>query len=261
MWKTIYDSVQGSSHKTAGLPCQDACRVFEHTGSPYPLLVVACADGAGSASHSDLGAQAACDSFVRAFDYGIPDGLFDAARTDGAVREICKGLRKELENLSASQQLEVRDVACTFLAAAILDSHAVFFQIGDGAIVVREFDGYKPVFWPQSGEYLNTTNFLSDADYLEKVVVQVVVGVVDEFAVFTDGMERLALRTSDRTAHEPFFRPMFESLRAASNVDDLFEPLRQFLDSERVNERTDDDKTLILATRRPSGQGHNEPIL
>jgi hypothetical protein len=45
---------------------------------------------------------------------------------------------------------------------------------------------------------------------------------------------------------------MFAVLRKQSpelcNV--LDEQLRQFLDSPAVNERTDDDKTLVLATRR-----------
>jgi hypothetical protein len=163
--------------------------------------------------------------------------------------------------LAVDQNIQVRDLACTFLAAVIFETHSLFLQIGDGAIVLHGANGYEPVFWPQSGEYLNTTNFLTDADFHNKLMIRVINECVEEFALFTDGIERLALRMSDCTAYEPFFRPLFESLRAASSADALFEPLRQFLDSDRMNERTDDDKTLILATRRLAGQHTDAAIL
>jgi hypothetical protein len=42
---------------------------------------------------------------------------------------------------------------------------------------------------------------------------------------------------------------MFARLRAATGSERLAEGLRQFLDSPAVNQRSDDDKTLVLATR------------
>ena len=133
----------------------------------------------------------------------------------------------------------------------------MFAQIGDGAIVISSCETYETVFHPQSGEYLNTTNFLTDVDFEKKLEIRVVNARVSDVALFTDGLERLALRMSDCTPHEPFFRPMFDSLRTADNADDLREPLHQFLNSDPVNERTDDDKTLVLATRRSAGQDRN----
>jgi hypothetical protein len=49
---------------------------------------------------------------------------------------------------------------------------------------------------------------------------------------------------------------MFRPLREAPSGADLLKGLREFLDSPVVNERTDDDKTLILATRVPP-RGHD----
>jgi hypothetical protein len=60
----------------------------------------------------------------------------------------------------------------------------------------------------------------------------------------------LALNFATKTAHQPFFLPMFQSIRGTQDANDLQIPLRQFLDSEAVNARTDDDKTLVLAIRK-----------
>ena len=51
------------------------------------------------------------------------------------------------------------------------------------------------------------------------------------------------------TAHEPFFKPFFSILaKTTSDQEDQLEAaLVGFLNSEAVNERTDDDKTLALA--------------
>jgi hypothetical protein len=68
-------------------------------------------------------------------------------------------------------------------------------------------------------------------------------------ALFTDGLERLALRFDCRTPHIPFFDPLFRALRTASDLQSLNDGLRQFLASDSVQIRSDDDKTLILASR------------
>ena len=72
-----------------------------------------------------------------------------------------------------------------------------------------------------------------------------------ELALFTDGLQALALHFVSREVHAPFFEPMFERLRQEPPGDapGLEAELRAFLDSAEVNRRTDDDKTLVLATR------------
>jgi hypothetical protein len=74
---------------------------------------------------------------------------------------------------------------------------------------------------------------------------------IDQIAVFSDGIERLALEFSSKTAHGPFFESMFAPMRDASPGRDrpLSRALQRFLDGPTVCDRTDDDKTLILAKR------------
>ena len=77
-------------------------------------------------------------------------------------------------------------------------------------------------------------------------------------ALLTDGLQGLALRFASREAHGPFFEPMFARLRreARRGLDGLHGELARFLDSPAVNQRTDDDKTLVLATRLSATNGH-----
>jgi hypothetical protein len=67
----------------------------------------------------------------------------------------------------------------------------------------------------------------------------------------------LALSYASKSAHQPFFARMFAALRKVGDREDLVVPLRQFLDSPAVNDRTDDDKTLVLATRGHLASGQS----
>ena len=74
----------------------------------------------------------------------------------------------------------------------------------------------------------------------------------ESLAVFTDGIERLVLDFADLTPHEPFFSSMIipvERSEKGGRLSGLSQSLHAFLDSDKVNDRTDDDKTLILAAR------------
>lgn len=255
-WKFIFASVAGTSHGRCGTPCQDACacRVFTRVEGP-PVLVAVASDGAGSASRAGEGSKLACSLFIDEMSM-----LFEGG---GAVaditREFAQGwltrLRNEVTLRADAEGLKPRDYACTLLAAVVGADCAAFFQVGDGAIVIPsrdEPDQYCWVFWPQQGEYANTTNFATDPE-AEGWLEHVVVGErVDEVALLTDGLQNLALHYQTRTAYTPFFRPVFEWLRPApeGRQEKLSAALAAYLDSPKVNDNTDDDKTLILATRR-----------
>ena len=145
-----------------------------------------------------------------------------------------------------------RDYACTLLGAILAEDRALFLQIGDGAIVIGSGDDYWPVFWPQSGQYANETYFLTDANVFARLEFAITVEPVAEIALLTDGLQTLALHYQTRQAHAPFFRPLFHQLRAVPTsgcAPQLLNALERFLDTPALNQRTHDDKTLILATR------------
>ncbi|OJW21243.1 MAG: hypothetical protein BGO49_24855 [Planctomycetales bacterium 71-10] len=251
MWKLVYGSVQGTSHVASGKPCQDYCSGMSENG----ILVAACSDGAGSAELSHFGSRAAVLRFMEEASHlaGAPD----REALDGWVASARESVLAEAE----AQGVPPRQLACTFLAAIIGEDWAAFAQIGDGVIV---FDGsagddetadphappgYDLAFWPDNGEYANTTRFLTQADFRDHLRIEIVPRRICELAVMTDGLQMLALDVAGSRVHDRFFAPLFRTVKAGSDEETLTASLLGFMDSKRVNERTDDDKTLLLATR------------
>lgn len=238
MWKLVFGSVQGTSHVQSGLPCQDYC-AGTIVGT---TLVAACADGAGSAEFSQLGSKAAVDRFME-----VASG--DTMPTPDRITSWVDAARERLLEAATANGSTPRQLACTFLAALIGDSWAAFVQVGDGVIVFDGANGYNLAFWPDNGEYANTTRFLSEDDYRHHLRVEVVERHVSELAVLTDGLQLLALDIAGAKVHDRFFAPLFKALRNGTDQAALQTSLLEFMNSKRVNERTDDDKTLLLATR------------
>ncbi|HEX5272990.1 MAG TPA: PP2C family serine/threonine-protein phosphatase [Gemmataceae bacterium] len=242
-WATLGDSMAGTSHRARSVPCQDAFR-FSTFGE---WLVIAVADGAGSSLHSDVGATLACDEFIRRIPALDPNTLLSREGMTALFTEVQTALFAKAERIG----VKPREVACTALLAVIGPTSAAFAQHGDGAIVIRQGEDYRTVFWPEPAEYANATDFLTDDSFPASMLFETVTEPIAEVAAFTDGLQRVALDFTARTAYPAFFRPLFNEIRAATDTELLAEPFRRFLDSDRVNERTDDDKTLVLAVRHP----------
>ena len=97
------------------------------------------------------------------------------------------------------------------------------------------------------------THFVTDEDAVSRLETYTCTERTVKVATFTDGIQRLALNMLDNVPHEPFFAPFFNGLKSATpeQYDLLPDLLKQFLFSEAVNERTNDDKTLALAIWLP----------
>lgn len=254
-WRILSGSVVGTSHERFGESCQDYSHSIVLDVGRGSALVTACADGAGSASHASIGAKIACLGFIRFVSEGIRAGLLLHEIDDRQMLNWYARVRGQLSLEASLRGLDIRDLACTLLTAIVGDDAAVFSQIGDGAIVYREGNEFTTAFWPQNGEYANTTFFLTNPGFEERLAFRSLGKQVDELAVFTDGLQSLALHYASRTVHAPFFEPMFDSLRRSTDIGSLEGSLKEFLKSKAVIDRTDDDKTLILATRQSLSDG------
>jgi len=133
------------------------------------------------------------------------------------------------------------------ILAMIFDTHGLVLQVGDGAVVTEDEKGDTHLLsGPDHGEYLNETSFVTSSKALSKVQMTLFKQPLRRVAVLTDGLERLALNMQTWEPHQPFFRPLFHF---AGKPDASPADLEDFLNSERVNGLTDDDKTLVLASR------------
>ncbi len=254
-WRTAYASVTGTSHAVSGAPCQDAghCKVVVGSDGSE-ILLAAVADGAGSAARSDEGAHLAVRMFLSDFGTVAANDPTLSGITGDLLVSWLGDLRVEIAEMAEAGGNAFSDYACTFLAAIVGSSRAIFMQIGDGAIVVMDPEEaeYSWMFWPQHGEFANTTNFVTQDDFERALEIEFVERAVTEVAIFSDGIERLVLDLTSKTVHTPALRPIFKWLAGTSAhvaTAGAAAGLVAFLGSDKVNQRTDDDKTLVMATR------------
>src|SRR5262249_31567272 len=153
------------SHRRTSQPCQDHCRAEQVRVGLETILVIACADGAGSAELSDVGAKLACDRlFEIAYEQLSADLTLLAPRHNtllGWYQRVHDALVAE----SVARGVSVRQLACTLLTAIVGEGYVAYAQVGDGSIIFLHKGQYESVFWPQTGEYANTTNFITQPDF------------------------------------------------------------------------------------------------
>ena len=250
-WKTIKASAIGTSHLDSQTECQDSHKVdVVQTEDSNQYLIAVVSDGAGSAINSSIGSKTTCETLAELVTQSLKTDQ-DSALTENNATQWVQIVRDEINIIAEKEDLEVREYACTLLCAVVSNKGALFFQIGDGAMIVSKFGLMGIVFWPDNGEYANSTYFITDENAIDRLRILKVESNIDELAIFSDGIQNLALTNSSKTPHYPFFNSMFEFLRKVKNADydNLDKKLELFLQSENINSRTDDDKTLVLATR------------
>jgi hypothetical protein len=256
-WRIIGAAVQGSAHERLDLPCQDALGYWI---TPSGAALITVADGAGSAEKAEQGAQTAVRVALGALEAGLtPGSPDDEAGWRNLIEESFFQARQALEEMAAAESLPIQSFATTLACAVALDGLLVTGQVGDGVVVAGT--GQEDLFvasLPQRGEYANETFFLTLPDALERLEVQVFFQPIAALALLSDGLTRLALQLPAYQPHLPFFAPLLTFAARARDKTRAEEQLAEFLLSERVRARTDDDKTLVLAVR-PDFQFEMEP--
>ena len=251
-WRYAKAAVAGTRHAAEGRGCEDfaAARLI---GTVRGNVLAACVcDGAGSSLQAATGAKVAAEAFLNV----ASDRLRDAG---GVISEADLGdflsfaalaltLRAFTENHPA------RDYATTLVAALVADTWSAFVQIGDGAIVVPSAEGrWELAFEPQRGTYANETYFLTDEDARQRAHVSLRSHGVAEVSLFSDGLERLLIReAAGSPVADAFFNEMLPAVRKSTAAGEdlvLANALAAYLSSAAINARTDDDKSLILASR------------
>jgi len=219
----------------------------EHVGD---ALIAVVADGAGSALHSEEGAAVAVAAITRRM---LAAASGPESEWVDALRAAIADARDEIIALANARNEPGNSFATTVLAVVATQGGGAYAQLGDGLIAVRAKDeDWCFAFWPQRGEFANTTYFLTDADALDRLEIDTIRPGVTDIALMTDGLEALAIDYGRGALHTPFFKALFAPLHAskASGLDTDFSARAQALiQSPRVTSRVDDDITLIVATR------------
>ncbi|WP_413176011.1 PP2C family serine/threonine-protein phosphatase [Anabaena azotica] len=268
-WKAIARSAVGTSHQEQKIPCQDCgnYRIFND------VIVGAVSDGAGSAKYSHFGSELAVKTALKYLSriseylqkrkgfwqrFSQPLSQIEAKKLfTKTVNQVIAELNKQATNKGYS----VNDLACTLLVFIATPKWVAAMQIGDGFMVVRFQDAeYQLLFEPDKGEFFNETTFVTSANALEEMQVQVISGKQEFICASTDGLEKVAIRLSDWKPFPPFFKPLEEYLRETSKPEYDDQYVIDFLNSDRLNSRTDDDKTLLLCLLRYDAIDGNKTV-
>ncbi len=245
-WRWAAASRIGTSHQRSGTRKQDAYGVRL---SPRALCTVV-SDGAGSASHGGEGASLVCRHLILAFRDWFSD--HDQLPGDEVIRCWIDELRDRLSAAAARRDLTRRQFAATLVMLVVFKDELLTLQIGDSALVGRQNGVWEALCWPENGEFASTTYFVTD-DPEPRLRLFRTQCTYDAFALFSDGLESVALEQATQQPYARFFDPMIKAIDGADGggrLVGLSEALAHYLDSQRLCERTDDDKTLILISRR-----------
>ncbi len=253
-WRVAHASAIGLAHINQNTECQDrfACTTVT-TETEGEVLIAVVADGAGSTTDGQIGAQIACEIFTKE----VADFL---SAKDASVKSLTADFgrlwisyfQRKIAEISQKDKKELRDYASTFVGAVIGAHYAVFYQVGDGGIVFSasgDVESYRFAIAPVEAEYVNVTDFVTDETAAERLRFELVEEKIEDLILFSDGIYPVAVDYQKSAPHEPFLMPMIAPLRNAAALNGLNEKLENFLSSPKINEKTDDDKTIILASR------------
>lgn len=240
-------SVRGAGHARADQVCQDA---HAFTLLSNGVLVAAVADGAGSANLSEVGSALAAETAVAAITTAqtLPS-VTDLEGWNTLLTDALRLAQIRLETEAEQRAVDPNALATTLLLAVATPEATAVLQVGDGAIVVGDADGSaRALTFPLHGEYANTTVFLTSPDALETAQFGLHPAAT-YLALFSDGLQRIALDMATGTPFAPFFLPLFRFVANEPEAVAAQTQLTSFLSSPRVQERSDDDITLLLAAR------------
>lgn len=252
-WNIAHASAIGTAHINQNTECQDrfACQTVKNKNGEEVLIAVV-ADGAGSTTDGQVGAEIACQFFIKE----VVDFLNSQ---DAAVSSLnlefgrfwISFFQKKIAKVAKKSKKTIRDYASTLVSAVIGENHSAFFQIGDGGAVFStsgQAKSYQFAIAPEDSEYVNVTQFLTDETAIENLRFKLIEERIEDLILFSDGIFAVAVDYQTNQPHEPFLMPMIAPLRNG-NGNNLNEKLESFLGSPKINEKTDDDKTIILASR------------
>jgi len=249
-WKIAAAQTRGLSHQELDLPCQDAMSI----AMPFPgTLIIAVADGAGSAKESLTGATLAvrtsveslCRQLIEVRDFGLADFHWETILGKSFVEA-----RSAIEENVVAGETVLDDFATTLIVVVVRDDLIAAAQVGDGATIIEDESGtLQGLTVPVPGEYVNETIFLTSKDSLLTLQRRVLRKQTKAVATFTDGLQLLCLSWPDCSPSQQFFAPLFRFIVDSTDEIETERQMSNFLGSKRIQELTEDDLTLVLAAR------------
>lgn len=250
-WLWAGASCIGTSHQKTNEPKQDSFKSCVVDGPDQFYFGIVC-DGAGSAKYGGVGSWSTCKIISRLCTQHLENS--QELPNNDLIWNWIDEVRDRLRLLANKRNVHIREFSTTMVCVVTNGSQTITAHIGDGAIVAfsPKNNLWIDLSWPEHGEYVSTTRFVTE-DPMPALRFNYSEDPITDLALFSDGIERLALDFKDNKPFAPFFDSMLPPLRNSVEYGRskfLSDSLTSYLSSSQINSRTDDDKTLILATRK-----------
>lgn len=248
-WKYALASVIGTSHLDNNITKQDFCLVEKKNINGVNYLFSAVADGAGSAKFSDKSSSYICRLFIRKAEKWLNENDISTLNKE-VVLSWFLHFQNVINRVVRIYHIDsIKEFATTLLFALLSEKGNIFVQIGDGVIAKGDINDLNCVFEPQHGEYINTTYFATEKNISERFMFEFNSDNIKRLVMHTDGIEIISFNFALKKPHINFFNPIFAMLDEfnKSGLDkNTSEFIYGFLDCERVKQKTDDDKTMVI---------------
>lgn len=237
-WQVASAAVAGARHLSNNVPCQDvvAWKAFSWG------VVLALADGAGSAAAPELGARAATDGVLAWAEMARADTRL----SEDAGADILDAARDAVRAKAQEAGRPPEDLASTLLVAVLRsDGKVLLIQLGDGATVIRTTGAWTFALPPGRGEYVNETFFVTSENAHQHLTARVVQDV-EAVALCSDGLEHLVVDARTSLPHAPFFDRVVLPL-SVSDAKAYGRFLDDVIGSDQAQNLSDDDKSIVAA--------------
>jgi hypothetical protein len=165
------------------------------------------------------------------------------------VRTAFLSARAALEGHTATVSCNLRDLACTLILAVAREDGLAIGHIGDGAVVGDTATGLSIISKPEESEFTNEVFPITNSNWEDHTRIVSSTSLVKSIAMFTDGCQRAAFRKAGDTLEpfDKFFNPIFSYAHGLKDVDEGTREIVDLLQSGKVCDNSDDDKTLVVA--------------
>ena len=217
LWQGYAASIPGSGHIRRETPCQDASAVIL---TPRPALIVC--DGRGSAKLSHLGAIKAVKAFKTQCAVLEPflANILDLENgSEEQWQKFCQIMYRTLAQakieLSEEHNASENEFDFTVAFAVSGSCNIGTFQVGDGAIVLRQNGVCQTAFTPEKGDFANQTQFLrvGGENKLQFQAKLFPASTNSGIAATSDGPEHLMFKLPEMIPGK-IFDAMFDDMRA-----------------------------------------------
>ena len=246
MWKIFKSAVIGRGHASQGEPCQDKVFSLENRG----IKAAALADGAGSASLSQFGAETVVEEVCRL----LTERFEEFFREENAARvgqEILSHLHDKLAERAEQLACSLDDLASTLLFVAVSKEHYLLGHLGDGVIGCLKGEDLLVASHPENGEFANETVFVTSSAALQSLrLMKGRLAEIQGFVLMSDGTEA-GLYDKRKKELAPVLKKVM-GLMSVLPVEEMQRSLQESME-EVIRQKTQDDCSLILCVSARKG--------